>query len=148
MKKRMIRIGITVLIILSAYLIFDQLRTTTYEKALNDLISENEEVSEIRITYMNGKTGEEKELKLDRKEELLSYQEKPAEMRIKRVNSSSEPFEGMYFISIRTTNYDRNFMWVKDNGDLEIGGIQYKPARENKLLNLLESWDDNFVVRE
>ncbi|WP_090870415.1 hypothetical protein [Oceanobacillus limi] len=134
-NKRWIFAVIFLFIFLVIVLLINQWSTTTYEEVINNLFSEDEDISEIYILYLNTVNNEEKEMRLTNNDEITKLIEQPLKIKFKR---KRELFNSIYFMIIKT-NKTRYTINIQDNNHLNIDGKYYEILGRNKLIDVIES---------
>lgn len=146
MNKKHIRFFVTlgILIIMAVTLgIYQQLRTTTYEKVLSDIISENKDIEQITIRYCNPKEKAEndKTMTLKDQSDITKIVKQPKDMPLKRTWQENNR---LYLIEFKITEERPRMLIVNDQDTLTITSSSktkdnYQIKGQNHLVETIET---------
>ncbi|WP_121639509.1 hypothetical protein [Virgibacillus sp. Bac330] len=146
-KKKIWNLVILLLIIVAVFFMVAQWRTTTYKEVLTDLISEDEEIRTIDITYYNNSDERVwKDMYLDNNDEMMKIIEQPADMKLKK---TTERGDTEYFITVRTTKSAYSIS-IDNKHNLFIEGHKYNYhiIGDNVLVESIESLGDKWGINK
>ncbi|MCH1625622.1 DUF4181 domain-containing protein [Ferdinandcohnia quinoae] len=140
---------ISVITIFVSSLIYEQLTHTTFGEEMTELLSEDEQINEIKIVWfvMDNKEGySSSSVSITDKDTISKLVEEPSEMElIKSNNVVPELDDGIIDIEINTDKSRYYITFTK--GHANIGRHEYKIDKENKFLKILENeeldWKEN-----
>lgn len=146
-------IGLMVLVIISGIIfVYHQSKTTTYEKVLTTIISNDKKIKEVTIRRCNLEENakNDKVMTISNKNELTKFFEQPSDMKLKRTSESNN---NHYIIDMKTGEVSYMVI-IDDNGTLVTYGE--KPIRTithyyeiiglNKLVETIESYSDKWEL--
>lgn len=138
-KKTLLFSSIAVIVIIIGFVLYNQWITTTYGEVLNEVISQDEEISVINVTLKNINVGEEdEEFKIRDEADISDFVNFTSDMELKR----KDEYEGsLHFLTI-ATNYDIYSVAIDKNENMYIDGTYYKVSGKNKVIEFINTFKE------
>ncbi|GGK36234.1 hypothetical protein GCM10010965_31520 [Caldalkalibacillus thermarum] len=144
-NKKFLIVFLLVILGVGVFLIVDQMKTTTFGEVLTNLLDEDENITEIYIHYYYPPE-EEKKMVLNDKDEIDQFIEQSSDMILKPTNKL---YDAGYIMFFRTDN-ETYAMTLGRNEILRVSGHvkDYQIVGENQLIEVIESFDEKWELRE
>jgi hypothetical protein len=146
LKKRIAIVSGVIVLILGAFLIYNQIKYTTYGEAVSGMLKEDEQVNQIEILWTTRDSNQgyiRKRVTIKDEETINKILDQPSDMKLK-VNNKTPGTE--YWITFYT---DTNvYGIVFGDGDAQIGDGFFNIVDENILEQVIKSEELNWKNKE
>lgn len=141
-KKLLVLIGLFIVGI-AIYILFNQMKYTTYEEVIADMVSEDEVVKKINIENTRGKvydTSQKVEFETQDNKIIETILDKPSDMKLKRHDKIPTWDYTITFY----TDTNKRYEIILGKTDAQIGDAFYEFVSENELYQLILNNDWNW----